>query len=206
MLAIDEIAESVRLAKGDLLLRKDAFPAAFYVVASGLFKISVQNPDGREQVLYFAQEGVPIMEAYLPGELTPRTKVVAECASSVWRIPTDRLTVLVAESPPLALAMLRLFAFRIVRRDDVITNKTGRHVDARLAEFLHSKAAKLPPDGPLVIRRTLTGEQAGARLGTVRSEVSRALIRLRRRGLVSFTTKTITVLDLEGLAIAASTG
>jgi len=32
------------------------------------------------------------------------------------------------------------------------------------------------------------------------------LIRLKRRGLVSFTIKAITVLDLEGLEIAAITG
>jgi CRP/FNR family transcriptional regulator len=206
MQRLDEIATPMRVEKGDLLLRKGSFPAALYVVASGMFKISVQNPDGREQVLYFAPAGVPIMEAYLPGEFVTRTKVVAESAASVWKIPTDLLTVLVADSPPLALAMLRLFAFRLVRRDDIITNKTGRHVNARLAEFLHAKAVKIPAGQPLVIPRTLTGEQAGARLGTVRSEVSRALIRLKRRGLVSFTIKAITVLDLEGLEIAAITG
>lgn len=203
---MDEIAAPMRVEKGKILLRRGDFPAALYVVSSGLFKVSVQNPDGREQVLYFAPTGVPILEAYLPGEFTTRTKIVAETASSAWRIPTDLLTVLVEQSPPLALAMIRLFAFRLVRRDDVIVNKTGRRVDARLAEFLHAKAVKLPADKPLVIPRTLTGEQAGARLGTVRSEVSRALIRLRRRGLVDFTVKTITVIDLEGLELAAITG
>lgn len=204
--SIDEIATLVRVPQGDALFCRGEFAAAFFVVASGMLRVSVQNPDGREQVLYFAPSGVPVIESYLPGELTTRVKAVAEKASTVWRIPTDRLTVLVAESPPLALAMLRLFAFRLVRRDDAIFNKTGRHVNARLAEFLHERASKIPAGEPLVIDRTLTGEQCGARLGTVRSEVSRALIRLRNRGLLTFTIKTITILDMEGLAVAAATG
>lgn len=206
MQRLDEIAEPVQVEKGETLFAKGAFPAALYVVASGLFKISVRAPDWREQILYFATEGVPIVESYLPGSLTTRVSAVAERPSSAWRLPTDRLTVMASESPPLALALIRLFAYRLARRDALVESKTGLTVNARLAEFLLERIAKVPEGEPLVIPRTLSGDQAGARLGAARSELSRALGRLRELGILSFTAKSITIHDVKKLRITAVKG
>lgn len=206
MQRLDEIAAPMQVEKGEILFGKNAFPAALYVVASGLFKISVRAPDWREQVLYFAPEGVPIVESYLPGELTTRVTVTAELPSSVWRLATDRLTVLAEESAPLALALIRLFAFRLVRRDSIIESKTGLTVNARLAGFLLEKVRGIPDGEPLVIPRLLSGDQAGARLGAARTELSRALARLRDLRILSFTAKEITILDLAKLKTIALKG
>jgi len=76
-----------------------------------------------------------------------------------------------------------------------------RSVQRRLASFLYSLAIRSGAEQgkPHVIPRALDMNTVAARLGTVREEISRALNRMQREGILKLSRQEIVVLDLSAL-------
>ena len=76
-----------------------------------------------------------------------------------------------------------------------------RSVQRRLASFLFSLAVRSGAEAgkPHVIPRQLDMNTVAARLGTVREEISRALNRMQRDGIVRLSRQEIIVTDLAAL-------
>lgn len=175
-----------------------------YVVRSGLFKVRVASCDGREQVLYFAGAGKIVTEGFVPGDLETRASMVALTrGASAWRIDTERVVQLMAECPPLVLAVLRSITHRVVRTHQMISDTLGRRIDERMATFLLEQVRRIPEGKALVLPRVVTVDQLSMRLGTVRSEAGRALIRLERAGIIVVEKKRVIVRDVARLEHAS---
>jgi hypothetical protein len=56
-----------------------------------------------------------------------------------------------------------------------------------------------PANEPMTFRLHLSNNEIASRIGSVRDVVSRALSRLKQRGLISIDDRDVTVLDLQGL-------
>ena len=175
--------------------------AQHFLVRSGEFKLSLISSEGREQILYLAGPGKLVGEGFLPTEVQCAASAFAMVDSEVWRFDSDHVIRQIAHSEALAFALLRQMAFRANRLIDLVLDLSLRSVQRRLASFLYSLAVRSGAEQgkPHVIPRALDMNTVAARLGTVREEISRALNRMQREGILKLSRQEIIVVDLGAL-------
>ena len=194
-------AEVIEVKRKRSIFRRGEPGPGLFLVKSGEFKLSLISSEGREQILYLAEPGKLIGEGFLPNDVQAAASAFAMVDSEVWRFETDTVVRLISKSEDLAFAIMRQMAFRANRLIDLILDLSLRSVERRLASFLYTLAIRNGAEQgtPCVIPRQLDMNTVAARLGTVREEISRALNRMQRNGILSLSRQEIVVLDLGAL-------
>jgi len=197
---IDNV-ERVDVKRKRSIFRRGEPGPGLFLVKTGEFKLSLISSEGREQILYLAEPGRLIGEGFLPPQVQCAASAFAMSDSEVWRFDTNKVVSLVSRSEALAFALMRHMAFRANRLIDLVLDLSLRSVQRRLASFLFTLAVRQggEPGKPVVIPRQLDMNTVAARLGTVREEISRALNRMQREGILSLSRQEIVVLDLAAL-------
>lgn len=206
---LKQLAEgsSVRTVKrGDRLFAEGQNGEGLFVIRTGEIKLTKSGKDGREQILYLASPGAPVVEGVrFDAGPYPANAVAMRDASAIL-ISNEKLSVVGDQSPQLLRALVTLRARRSDRTWALVSDLSLRTVPARLAAFLLSLVASREErgeDGRQLVRE-LTTETVAGRLGTVREEISRGLAFLEKRGALRVTPELIEVLDLKGLEAVAS--
>ena len=201
MHTMTEGAEILEVKRKRSIFRRGEPGPGLFLVKSGEFKLSLISSEGREQILYLAEPGKLIGEGFLPNDVQAAASAFAMVDSEVWRFETDTVVRLISKSEDLAFAIMRQMAFRANRLIDLILDLSLRSVERRLASFLYTLAIRNGAEQgtPCVIPRQLDMNTVAARLGTVREEISRALNRMQRNGILSLSRQEIVVLDLGAL-------
>jgi CRP/FNR family transcriptional regulator len=194
-------AELMIIRRKRSIFRRGEPGPGLLVVKAGELKLSVISAEGREQILYLAEPGKIISEGFLPREVPCAASAFAMTDAEVWRLDTAHIAKLIHRSEPLALALMRHMAFRANRLIDLVVDLSLRSVERRLASFLLTLALRHGAEAgrPCTIPRQLDMNTVAARLGTVREEISRALNRMQRAGILSLSRQEITVIDLAAL-------
>ena len=194
-------AERVEVKRKRSIFRRGEPGPGLFLVKTGEFKLSLISSEGREQILYLAEPGKLIGEGFLPREVQAAASAFAMADSEVYRFDTDLVVKLIGQSEELAFALMRQMAFRANRLIDLVLDLSLRSVQRRLASFLFTLAVRHGDEAgkPVVIPRQLDMNTVAARLGTVREEISRALNRMQREGILSLSRQEIVVLDLAAL-------
>jgi CRP-like cAMP-binding protein len=195
------VAEVLEVKRKRSIFRRGEPGPGLFLVKSGEFKLSLISSEGREQILYLAEPGKLIGEGFLPRDVQCAASAFAMVDSEVWRFETDEVIKLIGRSEELAFALMRHMAFRANRLIDLVLDLSLRSVERRLASFLFTLAVRNGAEQgqPCVIPRQLDMNTVAARLGTVREEISRALNRMQRNGILSLSRQEIVVLDLAAL-------
>lgn len=201
MVELCQGAETIEVKRKRSLFRRGEPGPGLFIVKSGEIKLSLISPEGREQILYLAEPGKLIGEGFLPEGVKCAASAFAMLDSEIWRFPSDHVYRLLEKSQPLALALMRHMSFRSNRLIDLVLDLSLRSVERRLASFLLTLAMRAGAEQgkPCVIPRQLDMNTVAARLGTVREEISRALNRMQRDGILSLSRQEIVVLDLNAL-------
>jgi CRP/FNR family transcriptional regulator len=196
-----DFGERMEVKRKRSIFRRGEPGPGLFLVRSGEFKLSLISSEGREQILYLAEAGKLIGEGFLPREVQCAASAFAMADSEVWRFPTDDVIRLAARSEALAFALMRHMAFRANRLIDLVLDLSLRSVQRRLASFLFTLAIRQGAETgkACVIPRQLDMNTVAARLGTVREEISRALNRMQREGILNLSRQEIVVLDLAAL-------
>ncbi len=194
-------AERVDVKRKRSIFRRGEPGPGLFLVKTGEFKLSLISSEGREQILYLAEPGRIIGEGFLPPQVQCAASAFAMSDSEVWRFDTNAVVSKISRSEALAFALMRHMAFRANRLIDLVLDLSLRSVQRRLASFLFTLAVRQggEPGQPVVIPRQLDMNTVAARLGTVREEISRALNRMQREGILSLSRQEIVVLDLAAL-------
>ncbi len=171
------------------------------VVESGLLKVSSISEDGREQVLRHTGAGGSLNEvAALDGGTSPATVVAVE-PSLVVVISADALADALAESPELALALLRSFAGRMRHLVGLVEDLSFRHVSERVARILLQSVAPHPGVGAgAELRDRMTQREIAEMAGTSREVVARALRSMEALGAITIERGEIRLLSPERLS------
>lgn len=195
------IAELLEVKRKRSIFRRGEPGPGLFLVKSGEFKLSLISSEGREQILYLAEPGKLVGEGFLPRDVQCAASAFAMVDSEVWRFETEGVIKLVSKDEGLAFALMRHMAFRANRLIDLVLDLSLRSVERRLASFLFTLAVRTGAEQgkPCVIPRQLDMNTVAARLGTVREEISRALNRMQRNGILSLSRQEIVVIDLAAL-------
>lgn len=203
--ALAEGSEIRKAAKGAPLFSEGHPAEGFFVVRTGEVKLTKSGRDGREQIIYLARPGRPIVEGIrFDGGAYPATAVAMRAASAV--LISNELLESFGERRPIVLrAMIDLMAKREGKTLKLVSDLSLRTVPARLASFLCTLVAARESRGEDArnLVRDLTTETVAGRLGTVREEISRGLALLEREGALKVTPDLIEVVDTQRLEAIA---
>lgn len=199
--ALAASATRIEIKRKRSVFRRGEPGPGLFLVRSGEFKLSLISAEGREQILYLAGRGKIIGEGFLPKEVPCAASAFAMADSEAWRFDTAAVIKLTAQSEALAFAVMRHMAFRSNRLIDLVLDLSLRSVQRRLASFLFNLAIRGGAEAgrPHAIPRQLDMNTVAARLGTVREEISRALNRMQREGVLRLSRQEIVIADLNAL-------
>lgn len=171
-----------------------------YIVRRGEFKVTLISAEGREQILYLADSGRMITEAYSPRASQTHCSAFARESSEAWLLPGAALQAVMRDCPKLALALQQSLVFRCNRHIDLVFQLSLLSVERRLAAFILELARRNhAPGSPFVLSRDINVSTVACLLGTVREEVTRAQTRLQKKGIVEINRREVIVHDIEAL-------
>jgi CRP/FNR family transcriptional regulator len=174
-------------------------------VRTGEVKLTKSGRDGREQIVYLARPGRPIVEGVrFDGGTYPASAVAMRLASAIL-ISNDALSSIGEKKPNILKTMIDLRARRTDKSMKLVSDLSLRTVPARLASFLCTLAVQRESrrEDARHLVRDLTTETVAGRLGTVREEISRGLALLEREGALKVTPDLIEILDSNKLEAIA---
>lgn len=194
------------LAKGEVLLPATKSPEGVYVVMEGVLRSVREFYDGREQVLSTERPGdiIAVVSVFDGG--VPLASVIAERASIVLFIDKREMHSLCRDHPRLLSNVIQNIASRTRAYAALIEQLSFCDVDSRVARYLLSEAriSGRETESGTEFDLSLTQRQIAGRVGSVREVVSRALVRLQRKGLIQIAGHRVLIPDAGALAVAGS--
>lgn len=172
--------------------------AGFYVILSGKVKIFKLSGEGKEQIFHILEDHEPFGEAAVfAGEHYPASAQALVETRALF-FPRQTFVDLISREPSLALSMLALLSLRLRRLTTLVENLSLKEVPGRLAAYLlylreHNGAST-------TIELDISKNQMAGLLGTIPETLSRILKRMNQEKLIKVTTRSISILDKEGLA------
>ena len=203
--ALAEASEVRKVARAAPLFAEGQVAEGLFVVRTGQMKLTKSGRDGREQIIYLADPGRPIVEGVRFDGGNYPASAVAMRAGSALLVTNESLSSLGEKRPTILRVLLDLKAHRTDKTLRLVQDLSLRTVPARLASFLCTLAAAREHRGedPSHLVRDLTTETVAGRLGTVREEISRGLAYLEREGALKVSPDLIQILDVDRLETIA---
>ncbi|MDR1657706.1 MAG: Crp/Fnr family transcriptional regulator [Deltaproteobacteria bacterium] len=193
-----DIGVSKSYSTGQILFHCGDSVAGFHLVASGLVKIFLLRPDGRERILNLCQPGTVFGEAAvfrLGGY--PASALALEETTTIL-LPTAAFRLLLSKNPDLAMAIIGVLAQRLNHFRQLIESG-GIKLLTRLASFILDLAKASSQ-----VTLPTTKAQLALRLGTTPESLSRALTKLKRASLITETKSFLTITNRKLLEAVAN--
>jgi len=202
---LDEIVERGRpLKKSDFIYRQNDSFSSVYAVRSGAVKTYRITPNGEQQVTGF----------YLPGEIFGVDGIGTNChassavaldTSAICEIPFAQLETLSLRLPSLQRHFFQILSQEITEDQRLLTLVNKNRADERLAAFLLSISARNAKNGLSSQAFILPMPRADIAcfLGLTIETISRVFSKFKKAGIISVDGRSVEVLDMCGLKLAA---
>lgn len=190
------------LTAGELIHGVGERTGTMFVVHSGSIKVSRILPSGRKQLLRVAKAGETLGEyAFVTGGATMEEAEASE-ESRLCVFVYEDLATLIQRYPDIAHRMLRTLGQRLAHTEHRLALNT-QSVDVRIADYLLQQPLirQSGAQSTMQVRLPLNKKDIASLLGTTPESFSRALGRLRSRGLVSIADDVVTLLDPDELEL-----
>lgn len=196
-----------RFRKGARIIVQGDHSDNVFLTLSGLIKVTLDTPDGREVVLSVLGAGDLLGEFEVIEGMPQRAAGnVAVLPVECRVIPGDEFMAALETHPHMMLAMARVVLSRLRTADRRREASASLGVSRSLASFLVELVDRYgKTDGSLIdISIHLTQEELASLISTSRDSAVRGLSTLRTRGLIATRRRQIVVTDLDGLRRYAS--
>jgi len=198
---LEAISASKRYPKGALIFSEDQEAKGFFVVISGRVKIYKLSPDGKEQILHIISPGQTFAEAALFDGSTYPAFAESLAETRVLYFPKESFVNLIRKNPQMSLNMIASLSHWLRKFVSLVEELSLKDVSARLSKYLMDLSAQSGRSSQRGIEFELDirKSQLASQLGTISETLSRALRRLRDRGIIKVEGKKITILQKEAL-------
>jgi CRP/FNR family transcriptional regulator len=197
--ALLEICRRSEIPKGTILFSEGEEAQGFYVPVSGKVKIYKVTPEGRERVLRIAEPGRTFAEAAIFDlGIYPANAATLE-RSVLLFFPKQEVLQLLKSNVQLAINMLGGISRLLREFMDQMEAIAFRDVPSRLARYL----LDLAETGDSRIELPLSKTQLAVNLGTVGETLSRTFRKMVDDELIRMSSRTIDILDFDGLEALA---
>jgi CRP/FNR family transcriptional regulator, dissimilatory nitrate respiration regulator len=198
------LAKLLKFEKGRMIFNEGEPGNGFYIVEAGKVKIYKVSFEGKEQILHIYGPGkafgeVPVFE----GNDFPAS-AVAMTKSQILFIPREKFVALISETPGLAMNMLGMLSMRLREFTIQIENLSLKEVPARLASYILTLSEEHDDAEKIIL--PISKAQLANLIGTTPETVSRVLKKMTDASLIAVNTKTITILNYDGLIDLSDSG
>jgi CRP-like cAMP-binding protein len=173
-----------------------------HIVLSGLVRIWVADPEGRELTLTLLEPGDPFGEIALLDRLPRTASATAIEETSCLLTPVEAMDYALDQSPALARHLIQLLCEILRRNTRDLSDSAFLSFDGRLAQKLHDLAlSHAETDGKSArFSRRFSQTELSQMLGVTREAINERLAALAHDGLVGQSEGRINILDLPTLA------
>lgn len=169
------------LPAGEVVLNFQAYIKSIPIVLRGHIKVTGEDDQGNEILLYYIKPGESCVMAIL-GALTgtaSKIKAVTVEETEIIFIRPEKAAKLVKEHPGWAEYIFRLYQSRFEELLQVVTNVSFKKMDDRIVDLLREKANIF---GSRVI--DITHQQIAEEIGSTREVVTRILKKLEQEDVL----------------------
>lgn len=205
--AIAERTVRRRLSRDTMLFREGDPCRGLFVVTKGSVVVYKASPDGREQVLDTIGPGNTIAELPLfDGGPYPASARALENGEVLFLSLND-FQWLYRTHPEIADHVIRRLGYRMRRMVQLVNKLSLKDVPSRVAATLLEYASAAGPvrDG-VTFRMPRRHHELAAEISTTRESVTRALMKLRKDGVIARQDRAIRILDVAKLKQLAAGG
>jgi CRP-like cAMP-binding protein len=169
------------------------------IVMSGMARVYITTPAGRQVTLRHARPGSSIGMGALLNEGSVSAQAVTDC--TVLRLDGAHVRSLARQDAGLAIAIAEEVSQRLFEAYRELAIREQGSVRQRLARQLLHFAGVVEPEQPL--RLAMNHEQLADAVGSAREVVSRHLERFQSEGMLGLQRGHITIVDPDRLDLAA---
>lgn len=195
------IASLKQVGKGEILFSDCEDANGFYVVLSGKVKLYKVSLEGKEQIVHVISSFDSFGEAslFLKGSHPFYAETLSDC--TLLFFPKKDFLRLIKKNSRLTVNMTVILSHYVKRLASLIEDLSLKEVPSRIAKYLldlslrQSKEAKSSEE----VKLDLTRSQLASRLGTIRETLSKALTKMKAKGIIDFKKNRILILNREAL-------
>jgi CRP-like cAMP-binding protein len=182
-------------AAGEIIFMPEDFSCErLYLLKTGRVKMYRITADGKKLLTRQILPGSIFGVRGLLGRAMQGNFAEAAEDSTVYAISWEQLIATLKQRPDIILSILEGVCSRLALLEDRLVRAAYSPVNIRLAYFILANA-----DSETGILADMTHEEIGNTIGSVRQTITANLNQMRRRGLLQIGTRTITILDRQGL-------
>lgn len=198
---IEAMSEIIKIKRRQVIFTPGDPSDKFYMLKSGLVKVSRVTEEGKELTLFFLSPGDVFGEAALVDKVPRNTLAQAYEDCVLQTIDRDAALRFMVGNPKFLLGITQLIADRRRRLENKIDNLLFKGAHSRLAGlFLDlSKEFGVRDSRGIIINLKLTHREIANLIGSTRETVSFALLDMRKDGLIQTDGKRVVILDSERL-------
>lgn len=188
----------IELTKNQVLCYANLEASSFFMVLSGVFKVTRINAEGEECIDHFYFPGELIGFEALENKTYPQS-IVAVKRASVCEIQASTLLKFLSVTPIFQLPFLKLMSKRL----NASRNLARFSAEERMCYFLLDLLERIAPKGERVLVLPISRELIGHHLGLAMETVSRLFSRFQKRGWIRVERQSIWIIDamkLRGLS------
>ncbi len=173
-------------ARGAAIFRQGEVGAHVCYIQSGLVKLSVVSPTGRDAVVAVLGPGEFFGEGCLAEQPLRMGRAEALAPSMILAIGKDALLPLLQRQPALAARFLSHMLARHIRMEEDLLDQLFHTSEQRLARTLLLLARGAGPDHTPRLMPQLSQETLADMVGTTRSRVNFFLNKFKKRGFIDY--------------------
>jgi CRP-like cAMP-binding protein len=181
-------SRAVKIAKHNHVYTCGQRDERVYLVESGLIKILLLSPEGKECLIDICTAGDIFGELSLCGQTIRLDTAVAMQDATVKQI-SGRIFLSMLRCESLLEGLVQYLAFRVAEQQQIITSLLTANSEQRLAMTLLRLARRLGKKDPksMRIEQRISHSELGKMVGTTRTRIGVFLKRFRELGLIDLT-------------------
>ncbi|MCF8126321.1 MAG: Crp/Fnr family transcriptional regulator [Desulfotignum sp.] len=201
---LHRIAVRMNFNRGEVIFQEGDKGNGIYIVETGKIKVFKLSLDGKEQILHIYGPGntfgeVPVFQ----GKSFPASAMTLESSGIIF-LPRNRFVELITTTPALGMNMLADLSTRLRAFTVQIEALSLKEVPARLAAYILTLSREQNND--VRISLPISKVQLSNLIGTTPETISRMFKKMGDAGLIQVQTRSIEILDTEGLNELSESG
>lgn len=183
------------IKKGEAIFNEGERLKGIFCIKDGVCKVSKMSENGRNQIISLVTRGDLLGERSLISDEASNLKAVALNDMEVCFIPKEEIIKDLEKNPAFSMSVLKDMAKTIKQADNVIVDMAQKTVKQRLAETLLSLHSKFGTNKENTININLSREDIANIIGTATESAIRLLSDLKKRKIIEFKGKDISILN-----------
>lgn len=186
---------SKTIKKGEALFEEGERLKGVYCIKDGICKVSKMSENGRNQIINLVTKGDLLGERSLVSDEASNLKAVALNEMQVCFIPKEEILKDLSNNPTFSMSVLKEMAQTLKQADNVIVDMAQKTVKQRLAETLLNLHSRFGTNIEDTINIHLSREDIANIIGTATESAIRLLSDLKKKKIIEFKGKDISILN-----------